>query len=221
MDTDAECVKAPSLTTPDLVLMRPELCQDVSQEMLRFAPERIIGIEVKKLGVTDSGKIARATGLDYNSTPPSSTVRVYDKNRKPLDIRGFYLFLSEELDKTSKEQKQTQITSIVLCDGALLNDDFQLYLDITKPRPMERNKGSYGEGGIRWRPMIVFPNPLSFDALFPYLWVVFFRAGRALLMSRVITNRVNISTVKTDRLRIRNSSWVGIFCEYRCIEQIY
>ncbi len=31
---------------------------------------------------------------------------------------------------------------------------------------MERKKGSYGDGGIRHRPMVVFPNPLSFGALF-------------------------------------------------------
>lgn len=177
MDSDVRCIKAPSLTTPDLVLMRPGLCQGVQQEILRFALERIIGIEVKKLGVTDNGKIVRATGLDYNSTPPSATIRVYDKARKPIDIRGFYLFLSEELARTSKDKKQTQITSIVLCDGALLNDDFQLYLDITKPRPMERNKGSYGEGGIRWRPMVVFPNPLSFEALFHHVTLIHTSSG--------------------------------------------
>ena len=84
--------------------------------------DRIIGIEVKKLGVTKSG-IARATGLDYNSTPPSDTVRVYDKTARPLDIHAYYLFVSEEPDKTIPEKKQVQITSLALCDGGLLNDN--------------------------------------------------------------------------------------------------
>jgi len=168
---DVECIKASSLTTPDLVLMRPALCQGEKQEVLRFALDRIIGIEVKKLGVTKSG-IARATGLDYNSTPPSDTVRVYDKTARPLDIYAYYLFVSEEPDKTVLEKKQVQVTSLALCDGGLLNDNFRFYLDTIKPRPMERNKGSYGDGGIRRRPMVVFPNPLSFDALFHHATLI-------------------------------------------------
>ncbi len=63
------CVKAPgALTTPDLVLFRPSLCKDARTEDLQDALDRIVAIEVKKLERGSGGKVARSTGLDYNTT---------------------------------------------------------------------------------------------------------------------------------------------------------
>ncbi len=90
----ADCVKASGpLITPDLVLLRPELCSDVSNISLRNDLTRIVGIEVKKVDRTGADVVARASGLDYNTTPPCGTIRVYDVENRPVDIRGFYLFV--------------------------------------------------------------------------------------------------------------------------------
>src|SRR5215210_3325340 len=66
------------LITPDLVLMRLDLCEGAPREVLKSDLNRIAGVEVKKLERTASGGIARASGMDYNTTPPCGTVRVYD-----------------------------------------------------------------------------------------------------------------------------------------------
>ena len=58
------------LITPDLVVYRPALCGRVSKQELRANPNSILGIEIKKLERQASGKVARASGLDYNTTPP-------------------------------------------------------------------------------------------------------------------------------------------------------
>ncbi|MGH8068732.1 MAG: hypothetical protein ACRERE_26560 [Candidatus Entotheonellia bacterium] len=64
-------VKAPGpLITPDLVIMRPEICNGVSQALLVSDLTRIVGMEVKKLERTLLGRVARASGMDYNTTPP-------------------------------------------------------------------------------------------------------------------------------------------------------
>ena len=58
------------LTTPDLVVYRPGACERASRTDLREDPKLIFALEVKKLERTESGQIARASGLDYNTTPP-------------------------------------------------------------------------------------------------------------------------------------------------------
>src|SRR5438128_1715060 len=71
-------LKAPGpLITPDLVVMRPAMCEAISRLALAVDLTRIVGIEVKKLERTPGGAIARAGGLDYNTTPPCGTIRVY------------------------------------------------------------------------------------------------------------------------------------------------
>jgi hypothetical protein len=67
---DTRCVKAPgSLITPDLVIMRPEMCNGVPRAVLVTDLTRIVGVEVKKLERTQGGAIARASGMDYNRLP--------------------------------------------------------------------------------------------------------------------------------------------------------
>ncbi len=157
---DALCQKSPGpLISPDLIVYRPSFCNGVSRESLKVDSHRIVAIEVKKLERT-KGKIARTTGLDYNTTPPCGTVRIYDADDKPLDIRGFYLFVAQE--KLAK-QNQYILSALVLCDGNVLNEDFDFYLSITGQRSKSIGLGTYSDGLNRIRPMLVFANPLGAD----------------------------------------------------------
>jgi hypothetical protein len=167
--TNAVCHKAPgSLITPDLVLYRPELCDHQAREKLADDRTRIVAIEVKKLERTKTGGIARASGLDYNTTPPCGTVRVYSAHDSPLDITGFYLFVAQE----PTPDDQYVITALVLCDGDLLNEDFDLYLASVSQREKKIGLGTYGDGVDRQRPMFIFANPLGSGELDRHATVV-------------------------------------------------
>lgn len=50
---------------------------------------------------------------------------------------------------------------MVLCDGNLLNEDFNYYLSIVGERVKEIGLGTYGNGANRTRPMLIFSNPLG------------------------------------------------------------
>jgi hypothetical protein len=140
---DSECVPAPGpLINPDLVLLRPERCNGVSRTALRDDLTRIVGIEVKKLERTKSGSVARQSGLDYNTTPPCGTIRVYDANDNPLDIRGFYLFVCQEQEPGA--ENTYKLSALALCDGNVLNEDFDLYLSAVGQREKEIGLGTYG-----------------------------------------------------------------------------
>jgi len=154
---DATCLKSPGpLISPDMVLYRAA-CQQMSSAALKQDPSRIVALEVKKLGRERSGQVARSTGLDYNTTPPCGTVRVYDADDKPLDIRSFYLFVCQE----KAGEDRYMLTALTLCDGYALNADFKLYLSITGQRQKGTGLGTYGDGINRERPMLVFANPLG------------------------------------------------------------
>ena len=78
---DVTCIRAPGpLIAPDFVLYRDthiSRADDLNQ---------IVGIEVKKIERTPQGAVARATGLDFNTTPPCGTIRVYDAATRPIAI---------------------------------------------------------------------------------------------------------------------------------------
>jgi hypothetical protein len=160
LPTNVACLKAPGpLITPDLVVLRPELCKKAERATLALNLPYIIAIEVKKLERTKSGAIARPSGMDYNTTPPCGTVRVYDSGGDPLDIRGFYLFVCQEAVRN--QSGKYLLSSLVLCDGNLLNEDFDYYLSVVGERVKEIGLGTYGNGANRTRPMLIFSNPLS------------------------------------------------------------
>ena len=146
------------LISPDLTVFRRALCDNVPRAALRTDLSRIVGLEVKKLERAKSGKVARPSGLDYNTTPPCGTVRVYDRHAAELQIRGFYLFVC--LEPTQK-QRTYGMTALALCDGNLLNDDFPYYASIVGRRTKEVGLGTYGDGANRLRPMTIFANPLG------------------------------------------------------------
>jgi hypothetical protein len=157
---DSECVPSPGpLISPDLVLLRPGQCNGIPRAALRDDLTRIVGIEIKKLERTKSGSVARQSGLDYNTTPPCGTIRVYDANDNPLDIRGFYLFVCQEQEPGA--ENTYQLSALALCDGNMLNEDFDLYLSAVGQREKEIGLGTYGNGANRHRPMFIFANPLG------------------------------------------------------------
>lgn len=155
---DAVCQKSPGpLISPDLVVYRPDLCNNTSAEILSGDTSKIFAVEVKKLERTSSGGIARATGMDYNTTPPCGLVRIYAEDDTPLDIRGYYLFIAQERIADNRYI----LTALALCDGNILNEDFELYLSIVSRRQKEIGLGTYGDGANRVRPMLIFSNPLG------------------------------------------------------------
>ena len=157
---DTYCFKASGpLITPDLVLLRPEQCEGQERAALRADPSRIVAIEVKKLERQKGGAVARASGMDYNTTPPCGTVRVYDRFSRPLEIKGFYLFVCQEAVKN--RPGHYQLTALVLCDGDLLNADFEFYSAIVGERTKKTGLGTYKDGADRERPMLLFANPLG------------------------------------------------------------
>lgn len=159
LPSDVRVEASGPLVTPDLVVYRPKDCNRASRIDLRASPKRIIALEVKKLERGASGRVARASGLDYNTTPPCGTVRVYDIDGNSLDIKGCYLFLCQE---PAPDIPQTyHLTSLVLCDGDLLNEDFDYYISIVGRRIKEIGLGTYGDGANRVRPMLIFSNPLG------------------------------------------------------------
>ena len=146
------------LISPDMVIYREDRCNQASRESLKEDVSSIVAVEVKKLERSASGQIARSTGLDYNTTPPCGTVRIYDADDAPLDIPGFYLFVCLE---RSADTDEVRITALTLCDGNILNADFAFYLQITGKRTKGVGLGTYGDGANRNRPMLIFANPLG------------------------------------------------------------
>ena len=160
---DMACIKAPGpLITPDLVVFRPSLCSGTARDVLREDLQRIVGFEVKKLERQPNGMVVRASGLDYNTTPPCGHVRVYDETGAALDVRGFYVFACVE---RIPRQGCVVVTSLAVVDGDLLNADFDFYLSIVGEREKRIGLGTYGDGADRTRPMLIFSNPLGIPEL--------------------------------------------------------
>lgn len=156
------CEKASGpLITPDMVLYRPRACEAAPASSLMDALDRIVGLEVKKLERGAGGHVARASGLDYNTTPPCGRVRVYDGDGAALDIRAFYLFICLE----TASNANVAVTALSLVDGDLLNTDFGFYLSIVGERAKRIGLGTYGDGVDRARPMLIFANPLGVPEL--------------------------------------------------------
>ena len=156
---EVSCVGAPGpLITPDLVLFRSDRTLDRADDL-----RQIVGIEVKKLERTVRGTVARASGADFNTTPPCGRIRVYDANDDPMDVRGFYLFVC--LEPADRVVGAAIVSSLALVDGNFLNEDFAYYLSITGQREKRIGLGTFSDGADRQRPMLIFPNPLGIAEL--------------------------------------------------------
>jgi len=157
LSEQATCLKAPGpLITPDMVILRPDQCDGLPRDVLASDLTRVVALEVKKLERTGAGSVARTSGLDYNTTPPCGTVRVYDRAGQPLDVRGFYLFVCQERAEASSGV--CRLSALALCDGNLLNADFNYYMSIVGERRKKISLGTYGDGVDRTRPMLIFSN---------------------------------------------------------------
>ena len=144
------------LVTPDLVVARPEETPLLLTGGADTDERRVIGIEVKKLNATPAGGTPRGSGMDYNTTPPSAKIKVEAQNGAELIIRSFYLFVV-----LADEGQRSVVVSMALVDGAVLNEDFELYSAVTGLRSKQIGLGTYGDGLNRERPMMVFSNPLG------------------------------------------------------------
>ena len=147
------------LISPDMAVYKIGI--NTRDRSITNNPETVIGIEVKKLERTNTGGIARPTGMDYNSTPPCGRVRIYNSHDEAIVIKGYYLFACLEEDRTGRYF----VSAMCLCDGSILNDDFELYMQITGAREKGINIGTYGDGANRNRPMLIFSNPLGAELL--------------------------------------------------------
>ncbi len=136
------------LTTPDIVI------RDRKENVL-------VGVEVKKLIQTSSGKDPRGMTIDYNSCLPCGRALI-KVGEDTVEIPCFYLFAL--LDPTS-----TDILTTIIMDGDFLNYDFELHKDAKYANQSEYNHGPYGEGSVRHRRMYTYPNPLNYKMEFFYL----------------------------------------------------
>ncbi|MBT2382396.1 hypothetical protein [Streptomyces sp. ISL-11] len=148
------------LVSPDAVIASPEEYELLRAGGVDYDPGAIFGLEVKKVDLGRNGKPARSTGLDYNSTPPCATVRVYAEDGNEIRIPGFYLFVALE---GNEEGGMVQVHSMALVAGAALNKDVDLYDRITGTRTKQIGLGTYGDGANRVRPMLLFSNPLGWE----------------------------------------------------------
>lgn len=156
---EVSCLPASGpLITPDLVLCRSDRKIEKADDTTEIS-----GIEVKKLERTRQGAVARATGVDFNTTPPCGRIRVYDARSSPVDIRCFYLFVC--LETPDDADGQVVLSSLALVDGNLLNEDFDLYLSVTGQRAKRIGLGTFADGADRNRPMLIFSNPLGIPEL--------------------------------------------------------
>ncbi len=154
-----DCVKAPGpLITPDMVLHKSNTQISRADDLTQ-----IVGIEVKKVERSGSGRVARASGIDFNTTPPCGKIRVFDMNTAPCDIRGFYLFVC--IEPASQAEGFVVVSALALVDGNALNEDFELYLNVTGERTKKIELGTYSDGIDRARPMLIFGNPLGIPEL--------------------------------------------------------
>lgn len=102
--------------------------------------------------------------MDYNSTPPCSSVRIESVTGAPLRIAAFYLYVL-----LRPQAGQLVVDSLALVSGAMVNEDTQLYDTVTGIRKKSIGIGSYGDGMDRQRPMLVFANPLGWPWLLGHM----------------------------------------------------
>lgn len=150
------------LISPDMVVVAADVEPSAATTL---DTTRACGLEIKRFEKLSS----RSTGMDFNTTPPCGTIRVYNSSFQKIEIPGFYAFAVVEIIG-----RKSAVTTLALVDGGAINSDKALYDLAVSPRTKEIDLGSYGDGMNRQRPMYVFPNPLSWD------WL----AGRMALIHR-------------------------------------
>lgn len=197
------------LISPDMVIFRSAECSQAPRRTLKNDISRIFGLEVKKLERGKSGQVARPTGLDYNTTPPCGTIRIYDTLDQSIDIRSFYLFVCLE---RADEQGNVFLSALTLCDGNILNADFDFYLSITGQRTKGIGLGTYADDMNRNRPMLVFANPLGAPQ--------FDRAVTLIIETEITKSDSNLGLVYEVGRTVAEGGTGNIFQAYRHIDDI-
>lgn len=170
---DHDVLHAGALTTPDLVVRcRTSLLA--------------IGIEVKKVDETASGKDSRGLTLDYNSCVPCGRMEV-KINGKITSIPTFYLFALISHDKSS-------LVTATLIDGDFLNDNFELHKQGKTMNTSSYGHGAYGEASVRARAMYNYPNPLN-SAL-----PVFYGRTTLVVKQKELDQLAGFNLFQTDRI---------------------
>lgn len=173
-------IRAPGpLISPDMVALAP------GAELVagrRIDTSVAAGIEVKKLERLDS----RVSGLDFSSTPPCGTIKVYDGDNHAVMLPGFYILAVV----SPVSGRSFRVSTLCLVDGNALNTDTALYDAAISPRRKQLALGSFADGINRLRPMFVFPNPLSWSWLREKMALIHRRddlAGNGLVRAGEIT----------------------------------
>lgn len=135
-----EVFHAGALTTPDIVIRDRD-------------SKQMVGLEIKKLIMSDGGNDPRGLTLDYNSCLPCghAFIKVGDDT---IVIPCYYVFAL--LDETS-----SKIVTLIILDGDFINYDLDLHKESKYANYSEYNHGPYGEGSVRHRMMYTYPNPLN------------------------------------------------------------
>ncbi|MGH3282376.1 MAG: hypothetical protein ACRDNW_25020 [Trebonia sp.] len=136
-------VSGKPLVSPDLVIAGHEEARFLMEGGTELDSRHIIGVEVKKLNWSRS-KAVRSTGMDYNSTPPCSRIRVDAVTGAPLHIAAFYLYVI-----LRPQAERFVVDSLALVSGALLNEDTQLYDAVTGVRKKSAGAGGSNLAGAR------------------------------------------------------------------------
>jgi hypothetical protein len=114
-------------------------------------------VEVKKLQPKSGGGVGRASGMDYNSTPPTPVARIgVAGSLAVLAMPATYVFAIVDT-----RADDLQVRGLVMCVGSVLDASEGEYLRAAQTRKKRIGLGSYGDGMDRVRPMFVYPNPLS------------------------------------------------------------
>lgn len=166
----------------------------------------LLGLEAKKFN-RKNGRVPRASGCDYNSTPPCGKIIVYRKNN-PVVIRCFYLFACLESDGN-----KDYVRTLCLCDGNIINEDFELYRQAIGVRQKIIGLGTYQDGMNRCRPMFVFSNPLGIKELDGTATLLCCkrihndRLGVAGVLTRNSGNKKHICVIYQDKRDIPSHPW--------------
>lgn len=137
-----EVVHSGPLTTPDIIIRDKKT-------------REVIGIEVKKVDESVTGKDSRGLTLDYNSCIPCGQMQI-KIGGQVSKIKTYYFFGLLSYDKS-------HLVTSCLVDGDFLNYDFDLHLQGKYLNTSQYGHGPYGEGSVRGRAMYLYPNPMNVD----------------------------------------------------------
>ena len=143
--------------SPDVVVMLTRRDSVVLGGEVDATVHGAVGIEIKRVR-REVREAPRLSTLDYNTTPPSPMMRVEVGDGTTRLVESCYLFAL-----TDDRRRRSSVEGFVLSTGFLLDEDMDLYDDITMERSKRVGLGSFGDLIDRQRPFVVGPNPLGIE----------------------------------------------------------